>query len=138
MNRADDRPSLRRILARFAAGGASLVDARLELAAIELAQERERLLLRIGLLAAGVLALLFGLLGICAFVVLHFWESGRLSAILAVAIVFVVLGAILIAIVASMGRRAAGQFEATLAEFRKDAAMLRDVLGRRERGSDAP
>lgn len=138
MNRADDRPSLRRILARFAAGGASLVDARLELAAIELAQERERLLLRIGLLAAGVLALLFGLLGIGAFVVLHFWESGRLSAILAVAIVFVILGAILIAIVARMGRRAAGPFEATLAEFRKDAAMLRDVLGRRERGSDAP
>lgn len=138
MNGAGDRPTLRRILARFAAGGAGLVDARLQLAAIELAQERERLLLRIGLVAAGVLALLFGLFGVGAFVVLHFWESGRLAALLAVAIAFVVLGGLLLVIVARMGRREAGPFETTLGEFRKDAAMLREVLGRDGRRDDTP
>jgi uncharacterized membrane protein YqjE len=138
VNRADDRPSLRRAIARFAAGGAGLVGARLELASIELAQERERLLLRIALLAAGILALLFGLLAIGAFVVLHFWESGRVPAILAVAAAFLVLGVVLVVVVARMGRRGASPFEATLAEFHKDAALLREILGREERGSDGP
>ena len=138
MNRADDRPSLRRIVSRLAAGGASLLGTRLELASIELAQERERLLLRIGLVAGGVLALLFGLLGIGAFVVLYFWESGRLEAILAVAAAFIVLGAVLLLAVARMGRSGAGPFEATLAEFRKDSAMLRELAGRGDCGGEAP
>lgn len=132
MARADRRPSLRRILAGFAAGGASLLGTRLELAALELAQERERLLLRLGLLAAGILALLFGLLGIGAFMVVYFWETGRLLAILAVAAAFLVAGVVLLGLAIRAGRRGAGPFEATLAEFHKDFDMLRDALDRDE------
>jgi uncharacterized membrane protein YqjE len=128
--RPDDRPSLRRIIARFATGAGSLLGTRLELATIELAQERERLLLRLALIAGGVLALLFGVLGIGAFVVVYFWEAGRLAAILAVAGAFILIGAALLFVAVRSGRRGAALFEATIAEFHKDAALLREVLDR--------
>ncbi len=127
---SDDRPSLRRIISRAVAGGAGLLGARFELATLELAQERERLLLRLGLLAGGVLALLLGALGIGAFVVVYFWETGRLAAILAVAATFIVAGAVLLVLAIRPGRHGAGPFEATIAEFHKDVALLREVLDR--------
>lgn len=130
MPRSDDRPSLRAILARFAAGGTGLLGARIELAALELAQQRELLLLRIGLLAAGILALLFGVLGLGAFVVVYFWETDRLTAILAVAAAFIVAGAVLVGLAIRLGRRSPGPFEATVSEFHKDAALLRELIDR--------
>lgn len=132
----DDRPSLRKVLGGLATGWAGLLDTRLELAALELAQERERLLLRLALLAGGILALLIGLLGLGAFVVLVFWETDRLMVMFAVAAAFVVAGAVLLGIAARMGRRGAAPFEATLAEFHKDVELLRETLGR-DRGGDA-
>lgn len=129
MPRPDDRPSLRGILARFTAGGAGLLRTRLELATIELAQQRDRLLLRLGLIVGGVLALLFGALGVGAYVVLYFWETDRLIATLAVAAVFIVLGAILLFLAIRLGRDTS-PFEATIAEFGKDVELLREVLGR--------
>lgn len=128
MPRSDGRPSLRRILARFTAGGAGLLGTRVELVALELAQQRDRLLLRLGLLAAGILALLLGMLGLGALVVVYFWETDRLVAILAVSAAFIVTGAVLLGVTARMGRRGRAPFEATVAEFHKDVALLREVL----------
>lgn len=136
MPAGNDARSLRPAFARIAGGAAGLLGTHLELAALELARARERLLLRLALLVGGVLALGTGAFGCAAFVIVLFWESGRLAALLGVAAGFFVLGTILLVLVVRLGRREGHLFEATLAELRKDADLLHEVLaGQRGTGT---
>ncbi len=63
------QPGLKSAAQRFAAHALALGRSRLELASVELAIERERLQLRLALLFAGVLLLVFAALGVAGFVV---------------------------------------------------------------------
>lgn len=101
-----------------------LLQTRLELVGIELAEEKERLL---GILFLGVAAMLFALMaliGLTVFVAIAFWDSYRLQA-LGVITAFYALGALACALKARASlRNAPLPFEATLGELEKDRAMF--------------
>ncbi len=103
----------------------ALVRARLELAGIELREEKERgkRALVLGLVAALFLGM--GLLLLAFLVVVLFWDTHRLLAIGAVTLAYLGIG-----IGAAVRLRAAVRdspppFSATLAEFRNDLDMIR-------------
>lgn len=108
--------------------GADLLDlarTRLELAGIEL-QESGRVLL--GYLAWGVAAAvlaLFALWLVVVFVLVLFWDTHRLAAVGAMALLFI-LGTVVAAMKLRAGLAARPPLlPATLAELRKDAAALK-------------
>jgi uncharacterized membrane protein YqjE len=108
--------------------GADLLDlarTRLELAGIEL-QENGRVLL--GYLAWGVAAAvlaLFALWLVVVFVLVLFWDTHRLAAVGAMALLFI-LGTVVAAMKLHAGLAARPPLlPATLAELRKDAAALK-------------
>lgn len=120
----DSGGGLKRAFARLAGSSVALLHTRLELAGVEFAEERERLQLRLGLLFAGVLLMLFGVLGIAAFVVLYFWETNRVAAILGASAALIAIGIFLVFRARAIGREAGTPFAATLAELEKDRAWL--------------
>ncbi len=122
---AEDAPQgLKAAALRFAGGAVALLRTRLELAGVELAEERERVELRLTLLFAGVLLVLFAVLGLGAFVVVLFWETNRLAAILGVSAICAAAGAFLMWKARAIGRESPQPFAATLAELEKDRAWL--------------
>ena len=123
---------LRRALARLAESLVAALRTRAELASVELAAERERLVLRVALLAGGSVALAFAALFAGAFVIVLFWDTHRLAAIAGVAIVHAAAGGFLVSKARSLGRDAPAPFAATLAELEKDRARIAGVVGDRE------
>ena len=76
-------PSDLKAAAQTAASSAlGLLRIRLELASIEWAEERERLLTRLGLLFAALLLVIFGVLGLGVLAALYFWDTEREAAVL--------------------------------------------------------
>jgi uncharacterized membrane protein YqjE len=123
---------LRHALTRLGESLVAALRTRAELASVELAAERERLVLRVALLAGGVVVLAFAALFAGAFVIVLFWDTHRLAAIAGVAIVHAVAGALLVTRARAIGRQAPTPFAATLAELEKDRARLAGVVGDRE------
>lgn len=115
---------LRSAATRFAAHALALVRSRLELAAVELALEREQIQIRLALVFAGILLILFAALGVGTFVVIHFWETSRTAAILGVSALFAGAGAFLLYYAREMGREAPTPFAGTLSELEKDRAAI--------------
>jgi uncharacterized membrane protein YqjE len=115
---------LKGALARLAESALGLLRTRAELAGVELVEERERLVLRLALLVAGIVVLAFAALFIGVFIIALFWESHPLGAIASVALVYALAGALLIAKSRTLGREAPPPFSATLAEFEKDRARI--------------
>lgn len=101
-----------------------LLHSRLELASLELAQERERLYVRLGLLFAAVLLMVFGVLGLGVLIALYFWETQRMAAVLAPTILCICAGFLLFQKSKTMGKTDALPFAATLAQFDKDRAAF--------------
>jgi uncharacterized membrane protein YqjE len=101
-----------------------LLRTRMELASVELAEELERLHTRLALMFAGVLLVLFSILGICVSLVVYFWESYRFLAILMPTLVCGVVGALLLVRSKTMDRSNGMPFAATIAEFDKDREAL--------------
>ncbi|KAG0162355.1 hypothetical protein DFQ28_004415 [Apophysomyces sp. BC1034] len=103
----------------------SLLQTRLELIGIELAEEKERLL---GVLFAGLATMMFATMALITVTVLiaaAFWETYRWQA-LAVLTVLYVVAALACMLKARAGvRRAPLIFEETLAEFDKDRTIFR-------------
>ncbi len=124
MTDASDAPGLKSAVARFAGSALALARTRLELAGVEFAEERERLQVRLALLFAGVLLLVFALLGLATFVVVLFWETNRFAAILGASATCAVAGVVLVLRARAIGRDAPAPFSATLAEFDKDRQWL--------------
>ena len=76
-------PSNLKAAAQTAASSAmGLLRTRLELASIEWAEERERLLARLGLLFAALLLIILGVLGLGVFAAVYFWNTDREAAVL--------------------------------------------------------
>src|SRR6185436_20176682 len=72
------RPPLRSALARLSDSALALLRTRGELAAVEYAEERERLKRSAVTLAVALLMLAFALGGVGLWVVVYFWDTGRL------------------------------------------------------------
>ena len=124
---------LKGALVRVGESVIGLLRTRAELAGVELVEERERLLVRIGLLIGGAIVIAFAALFVGVFVIALFWETYLLSAIAVVTVLYAIAGALMIAKSRAIGRDAPAPFAATLAEIEKDRARLQraaqDVSG---------
>lgn len=112
--------------------GASLVEllrTRLELAAIELGEERQRAIRALILIHVVVLAFAFALLAASTLVVVWFWDSHRIAVLCVMAIVYLAIG--LVALWQFTRPRPPGDrpFAGTLAELERDRAWLGDQVG---------
>lgn len=122
-------PSDLKAAAQTAASSAlGLLRTRLELASIEWAEERERLLARLGLLFAALLLVIFGVLGLGVLAALYFWDTEREAAVLVPTALCIATGLLLYYLSRRMGRTGALPFAATLTEFDKDRAALSPAL----------
>jgi uncharacterized membrane protein YqjE len=107
---------------RVAGSLAGLISARLELASLEWTEERDRLQLQWVLLLAGALLLALAVLTLGALVIIVFWDTHRIVATLAVALLYSASGALLLLRARQIGRQAGPPFAATRIEFAKDRA----------------
>ena len=113
-------------LARLGASSLLLARQRLELAALDVEEE----LLRIGLLLAAALVtalvLALALAAGAATVVVYFWDSARLAALVGVTLFFAACGGLMVRALAGALREKPGFLAATLAELDKDRQQFGD------------
>jgi uncharacterized membrane protein YqjE len=128
MSDAPDRDAgggtLRGALSRLADALLGLMRTRLELASLEYSEERGRVGHQLALLLAGIGCLLFAMLFAAAGVIVYFWDSYRLAAIVAVMLFFAVAGAVLLWRRMELSHAAPAPFATTLAELEKDRAAI--------------
>jgi uncharacterized membrane protein YqjE len=110
--------------ARLGASLLGLVRTRLELASVELAEERDRVQYHVASLVLAIAMFMFALLFTAAWIVVYFWDTNRLTAIAVVAILFAAAGAGLLMLRSRAVRAAPMPFAATIAEFERDRAAL--------------
>jgi uncharacterized membrane protein YqjE len=122
--------SLRATVARLGDALLGLTRTRLELAAVEYAEERRRVGRQLVLLVAGIGCLLFALLFVAGGIVAYFWDTHRFAAILGVIFVFAGAGAVLLWRRAEISHTAPTPFAASLAELDKDRAALARTMRR--------
>lgn len=131
---ADPQPddgSLRATVGRLGDALLGLARTRLELAAVEYAEERRRVGRQLALLVAGIGCLLFALLFVAAGCIAYFWDTHRVAAFLGVILVFAGAGAVMLWRRAEIGHTATTPFAASLAELDKDRAALARTISRR-------
>jgi uncharacterized membrane protein YqjE len=120
-SQSGDRGPLRRILSSVF----SILQTRLELIGIELAEEKDRLL---GVLFLGLAAMMLAtmaLIALTALIAIAFWDTYRWQALAGITAVYAI-AAIACALKARSGlHNAPLVFEATLAEFEKDREIFR-------------
>lgn len=121
---AEQDTSLKASAAHVGDSALALLRARLDLASMELAEERERLTTRLGWLIAGILLLVFALLGLAVLTAALLWNTNRLLALLLPTACFALGGWWMMRRSQALGRDAALPFAATIAEFDKDRALL--------------
>lgn len=117
-------PPLRETAHQLGDSALALFRARLELASIELAEERERLLTRLAWLIAGILLLVFALLGLGVLLAALLWNSNHLLALVLPTLLFALGGWWLLRRSQALARTGDLPFAATMAEFDKDRALL--------------
>jgi uncharacterized membrane protein YqjE len=112
-------------LRRLLGSAFAIIQTRLELIGIELAEEKERLL---GVLFLGLAAMMLAtmaLIALTALVAIAFWDTWRWQALAGITIIYA-LAALVCALKARHGLRNAPMvFQATLEEFEKDREILR-------------
>jgi uncharacterized membrane protein YqjE len=101
-----------------------------ELAAVELAEARERAGRWLLLALVGGVLLLAALLVAALWPVAFFWESHRSAAIAGVAIVYALLGAGVLGWLVARLRAAPPLFETTLVELKRDCDAMRGAARR--------
>ncbi|MGC8807851.1 MAG: phage holin family protein [Thiomonas sp.] len=110
---------------RLLSRGSSLLQSRLELAALELGEERQRLQIQ---LLLGLLAVLFGLLALgslTALLVILFWDLGHWQVLTVLTLLYAGVVAFCVYRLRVAQRNAPAPFAATRAEFAKDSAVWR-------------
>lgn len=114
--------SLRRLLAT----ALEMAQVRLELLGTEVELEKRRLF--DGLLwgAAGLLVLGLGLALLCGFVILLFWDGYRVAAAGVMALLFLVVGSLLVLEARRRLRSPTGMVSASVAELKRDWTGLRE------------
>ena len=104
-----------------------VVRTRFSLLALEIAEEKARLPLLLGLAVGALVCFALGMVVLSGWVLLLFWDTHRLAAFLVMGLVYLGLGA---GLAFGLKRSLSGPsfpFEATLAELEKDAAWLRSL-----------
>ncbi|MGF6371188.1 putative membrane protein YqjE [Paraburkholderia sp. RAU6.4a] len=116
-----ERSPLRRILSSVFA----ILQTRLELVGIELAEEKDRLLGVLFLGLAATMLATMALIALTALVAITFWDTYRWQALAGITAVYAIAG-LACALKARSGLRNAPMiFEATIAEFEKDREAFR-------------
>jgi uncharacterized membrane protein YqjE len=120
-SQSGDRGPLRRILSSFF----SILQTRLELIGIELAEEKDRLLMVLFMGLAAMMLATMALIALTALIAIAFWDTYRWQALAGITLVYAI-AAIACAVRARSGLRNAPMiFEATLNEFEKDREIFR-------------
>jgi uncharacterized membrane protein YqjE len=115
-------------LRRIASGVIAIMQTRLELIGIELAEEKDRLLFSLFIGLAAMLFSLMALITLTAVVAAAFWDTYRWQSLIVLTLAYVV-AAIACGLKAwSRLRDAPPIFPATLAELEKDRAALKRTL----------
>lgn len=119
--------SLRRVLATLL----EMAQVRLDLLGTEVELEKRRVF--DGLLwgAVAILALGVGIVLLCGFVILLFWEGYRLAAVGVMALLFLVGSVLLLRKARQRLRNPTGMFNASIAEAQRDRAELQ-ISGQHE------
>jgi uncharacterized membrane protein YqjE len=110
--------------ARLGASLLGLLRTRLELASVELAEERDRVQYQLTSLVVAIAMFLFAALFTATWIIVYFWDTNRLTAIAVIAIVFAAVGAVLLMLRSQAASVAPMPFAATIAEFERDRAAL--------------
>jgi uncharacterized membrane protein YqjE len=118
-------PGVKESLGALGADVAALVRVRLELLAIELkeASERQKRMLQWAIVAALFLAA--GLLASGVLVVVLFWDSHRIAAIVAVCVAYLGMGAWAFLRLRDVAENSPAPLAATIAELERDIEMIR-------------
>ena len=106
------------------ATGASIAKTRLELLSVDVQIARSQFLQSFVMIVSALFFLFFGLLMLAFLIVIYNWESDRLMALSLLAGAFLSIGMILAALVIQSLRTIPKLFEASIAEFAKDAEEL--------------
>ncbi len=125
MSEPTPSPKLLESLRNLAGSLVAMVQTRLELASVELAEERTRLM-KVGLLACfGLLFFGLGLITLTALVAILFWDTYRWQALGVLVALYLLAGVVCLAVARRMLQEAPPLLEATLAEIDKDREILR-------------
>ena len=119
---------------RLASAAVALVHTRVELASLELAEERERFKQSLALLLVAVVLLAFAAVTATLGIIALFWDTNRYTAIALVTIVYALLGLLALWRRNVLRRNAPPPFAATLDAMRKDG----EWLTRRTHGESPP
>jgi uncharacterized membrane protein YqjE len=101
----------------------ALIQARLELVTVEFEEERERTKQLLALIVVAAVFLSFALIALTVLIVVLFWNSYPIAAMIGVTLFYVVVGGG--ALIALRSRTRGRPFDASLSELEKDAAWLR-------------
>ncbi len=101
-----------------------MAQVRLELLSTELELEKQRLFDGLIWGAIGLLALGMGLVLLCGFIILLFWEGYRLAAVGVMALLFLGIAAVFIHEARKRLRHPSGMFDASVEELKRDRAAL--------------
>ncbi|HEX7937169.1 MAG TPA: phage holin family protein [Paraburkholderia sp.] len=112
-------------LRRIVGSVSAILQTRLELIGIELAEEKERLLAVLFLGLAAMMLVTMALIALTALVAIAFWDTYRWQALAGITIVYALAGLICALKARSGLRNAPLVFEETLAEFEKDRDIFR-------------
>lgn len=121
-NRPDDAPSPS--VKKMGGALAGLIQGHLELIGIEIQEERARIF-KLFLLAS--LSLILGLLilvGFSAAIVIAFWDSNPIVAILVLCVIYAVAMALCISRAIRLGKESASPFQATVEELARNRERL--------------
>jgi uncharacterized membrane protein YqjE len=120
---------LRGALGQLGSSLVGLLRTRLELAALELNEERDRAIEALILVNVAALAFAFAVLAASTLVIVLFWDTHRIAALLAMTIAYLLVG--IVAAWRFSRRRPADAppFRGTLAELERDRAWLADEFG---------
>jgi uncharacterized membrane protein YqjE len=131
--RPEPPPGIAELLGRLAASVAGTLETRVQLAALEFAEERDRTR---GLLVLGVVAAIAGflaLLALNALVVALAWPRLGWGGLALLSVFWIVVAAAAAMRLSAQARRAQRPFAASLAEFERDRAWIAERFGPRSR-----
>lgn len=102
-----------------------IAQVRLDLLGTELELEKRRLFDALLLAALALVLLSVGFMALCVFAILLLWDTHRLGAVAAMAVVFLALGGLVVLYARFHVRSNEGLLAASVAELRHDQASLR-------------
>ena len=121
----DSAPGLMSSLRRLLDTALDIGRVRLEILGTELELEKRRLFDALVWAALALVFLTLGLVALCAWVVLLLWDGYRISAVAAMTVLLLGLGAALLLRARQLLRNSQGLFACSAAELQRDQASLR-------------